>query len=664
MRTFLVRHLAVVALALFALAGRPAGQATTAEPATNEHCACSGTICPIGANGRGCSCGCMLTASQQPVQALAAASGSECRGGSAGGYPCSEVDLLAFLPLAEIGGGRANDIWGWTDPETGRELAIIGRNTGTSIVDVTVPTRPVYIGDLPTQTVASTWRDIKVHADHAFIVSEAANHGLQVFDLREAVRVDAPPVTFEPTAHYAGFGSAHNLAINTATGFAYAVGTRTCAGGLHVVNVQDPRRPAVAGCFALDGYTHDAQCVVYDGPDGEHRDREICFNANEDTLTIVDVSDKQMARQLSRTGYDASAYTHQGWLTGDRRFFLVDDEGDERAFGRPTRTFVWDVSDLDAPFIAAIYEGQGPAVDHNLYVRGDLAYEANYRSGLRVLELGDLASGAMREAGFFDVYPADDGPEYNGAWSVYPFFTSGTVVVSGIEQGLFVLRPRRAPQEPSRGLTLTLAATGQPAMAGHDLVYVGAITNHGRERITRIQATLQLPGSAAPGAVAINRGACRVTGVITCDVDALSPGSMAVFTAVVRPQGAGMLVASAKVVSDPASGDPSDDAVVVSTRVEEARREMVLRLPVGGETLVQGRNATIQWALRGVGGGVRIELSRNDGRTWTPIAADAPNTGFYDWLVSGGATFQGRVRVTSLENPQMTAASPAAFTIR
>ncbi|PXY25402.1 hypothetical protein BAY60_18675 [Prauserella muralis] len=85
-----------------------------------------------------------------------------------------------------------------------------------------------------------------------------------------------------------------------------------------------------------------------------------------------------------------------------------------------------------------------PAIDHSLYVKGSKVYEANYRAGLWILDTAPINSGKLHEVGFFDVYPADDAAEFNGAWSNYPFFASGTVVVSGIEQGLFVLRPSGA----------------------------------------------------------------------------------------------------------------------------------------------------------------------------------------------------------------------------
>ncbi|MBW3653877.1 MAG: choice-of-anchor B family protein [Actinobacteria bacterium] len=99
-----------------------------------------------------------------------------------------------------------------------------------------------------------------------------------------------------------------------------------------------------------------------------------------------------------------------------------------------------DVADLDAPRFVRAHEASTPAIDHNLYVRGSQVYEANYRAGLRILDLKRVAEGRLREVAYFDVYPPDDAPEFNGAWSSYPFFPSGTIVVNGIEQGLFVLR--------------------------------------------------------------------------------------------------------------------------------------------------------------------------------------------------------------------------------
>ena len=367
-----------------------------------------------------------------------------CSGGMAGTYPCSNVDLMSFLALTDIGGGEANDIWGWTDSLTGKEYAIMGRTNGTSFVDISDPVNPIYLGNLPPPAGESTWRDIKVYADHAFIVSEANNSGMQVFDLTQLRMVASPPATFSETAHYPGFSDAHNLAINENSGFAYAVGTNTCSGGLHMINIQTPTNPTSAGCFSGDGHTHDAQCVNYAGPDPDHQGKEICFNSNLDTLTIVDVTNKAGPVMLSRTGYSGSRYAHQGWLTEDQVYFLLGDESDET--NNPdvtnTRTYMWDVSDLDDPALIGSHDSTTTAIDHNQYVKGNYTYQSNYHAGLRILDITDIANGNLSEAAFFDVNPGSDATNFEGGtWSNYPFFDSGIVIVSVIEQGLFILRP-------------------------------------------------------------------------------------------------------------------------------------------------------------------------------------------------------------------------------
>jgi choice-of-anchor B domain-containing protein len=378
-----------------------------------------------------------------------------CANGFASVYPCQRVDLLALLTPQVLGGPGAalNDVWGWTDPATGREYALVGLTNGIAFVDVTDPAAPVLVGRLPTRTIASTWRSVKVYRNTAYVVADRTGaHGMQVFDLTRLRSVVTHPATFQADATYFGpgvgisfgemLGSAHNVAVDEESGFAYIVGSDTCEHGLHMVDVREPLRPRFAGCFSEDGYTHDTQCVVYRGPDAEHTGRQICLNSNVDTVTIVDVTDKRRPRMLSRTGYQGSAYTHQGWLTENQRFFIVNDELDEREFGHGTRTYIWNVADLDAPQLIGSHTAPSTATDHNLYVRGSFLYEANYRAGLRIFDLTDVASARLREVAFFDVVPESDAVGFNGAWNVYPFFASGVVLVSGIDQGLFVLRPR------------------------------------------------------------------------------------------------------------------------------------------------------------------------------------------------------------------------------
>ena len=368
-----------------------------------------------------------------------------CVGGTAGPYPCNNIDLNAFMPLSDFSAGSSNDIWGWTDPLDGKEYALLGLDNGTAFVDVTDPDNPVYLGKLPTHTSSSSWRDVKVYSNYAFVVSEAGGHGMQVFDLTELRSVVSPPVTFSNSAHYNGFGNAHNVAINEDSGYAYGVGTGTCSGGLHMVNIQNPLMPTNAGCFSDDGYTHDAQCVNYIGPDPDYAGAELCFNSNTDTLTIVDVTDKMNPVEISRTGYSGSGYTHQGWLLDGHRYFLLDDEADESSFGHNTRTYIWDLADLDNPILLGNYTGPNPSIDHNLYIVGDNAFESNYTSGLQILDISDVGNANLTQIAYFDTYPGNNSASFNGSWSNYPYFESGTVVVTGIDEGLFILSPILAP---------------------------------------------------------------------------------------------------------------------------------------------------------------------------------------------------------------------------
>lgn len=388
------------------------------------------------------------------VKGYEAITGEEvrCAEGKASRWSCQDVDLTSFLPLPQMGGGRGsrlNDIWGWTDPQTGQEYALVGRNDGTSFVDVSNPEMPRYVGDLPMTagSVANVWRDIKVYADHAYVVADGAGqHGVQVLDLNQLRKVESEPVMFTETALYAGIASAHNIVINEETGFGFVVGAsgggETCGGGLHMLDLRDPPNVSFAGCFADSntgrrntGYSHDAQCVTYAGPDLAYNGREICLGSNETALSIADVTDKENPIAISVASYPNVAYTHQGWLTEDHRYFYMNDEGDEpRGLVEGTRTLVWDVSDLDDPVLVTEYIASTPDTDHNLYIKDNLMYQSNYGAGLRILDITNPES--PTEIGFFEPGPG------SSSWSNFPYFKSGTLIVTSGNEGLFILKKR------------------------------------------------------------------------------------------------------------------------------------------------------------------------------------------------------------------------------
>ena len=382
----------------------------------------------------------------------------KCENGYAGDYECNDVDLMSYLDKTEMlhyyngnpNSAILNDIWGWTDPLTQKEYALVGMSPGTAFVDISNPEVPVYVGSLPTHTYTSTWRDLKVYQNHVYIVSEASSHGMQVFDLTELRNYSGSPITFSNTAHYNGFGNAHNIFINEDTGFAYAIGTSTCGGGLHIVDIGDPYNPQYSACIrdpntgrSGTGYVHDVQCVIYNGPDTAYVGKEICFGSNETAVWITDVSSKTNDNSGSKTialgSYD-DYYTHQGWLTEDHKYLIVNDELDESSSSsiNRTRTLIWDVQDLNNPTLETEYYGPNPSIDHNNYIVGDEAFMSHYSSGLRILDISDINN--PFEKAFFDVHPSNNNTNFDGSWSNYPFFDSKNIIVTAIDDGLFVLK--------------------------------------------------------------------------------------------------------------------------------------------------------------------------------------------------------------------------------
>ncbi|PNQ74995.1 regulator [Hanstruepera neustonica] len=370
-----------------------------------------------------------------------------CIDGMAGPYPCDGYDLMGHIPVSvlanNLGNPEGSDIWGWTDTTTGKEYALVAMTNSTAFVDVSDPTNPIFLGRLDTATSTSYWRDVKVYNNYAFIVADNVGaHGMQVFDLTRLRSVTNPPENFTSDALYSGFGSAHNIVINENSGYAYAVGSSrsgTYGGGPLFINIQNPLNPIGEGGFF--GYAHDAQVVTYNGPDSDYAGREIIVGSNENEVVIADITDKGNPIEIATISYNNVGYTHQGWFTEDMRYFILGDETDELGFGNNTRTIVFDFTDLDNPTFKMDYIGPSAAIDHNGYVKGNSYYLANYTAGLRVIDISGVDGNSMNEIAYFDTHPENNNTSFNGAWSVYPYFQSGNIIISDIERGLFIVRP-------------------------------------------------------------------------------------------------------------------------------------------------------------------------------------------------------------------------------
>ena len=375
-----------------------------------------------------------------------------CVDGMADIYPCHRVDMLSHLSLAEIGAVDGtilgNDHWGWTDSTSNKDYVIFGLTDSTSFIDISDPENPIYLGNLPGRGV-STWRDIKVYQDHAYIAADIPTQsGLQVFDLTQLRNVANPPTVFTETVHYTGFGPGHNLWINEQSGTLYVFRSDTCNAGIHMIDITTPASPTFAGCFAnTDAPLSDAECINYAGPDPDYQGKEVCFVGSDDNLTIGDVTDKSNPTYISQFTYTGIVRAHQGVLTPDSKYWLLSDTMDEMTNGHNTRTYVFDVTDLDNPSSLGYYEHPTTARDHNVYIANGLAIQTNWMAGLRILDYSSLPNTNFTELGYFDIKPNSDSTASNGAWSHYPWWANNIITVSGVDNGLFILQFEQRPTD-------------------------------------------------------------------------------------------------------------------------------------------------------------------------------------------------------------------------
>jgi choice-of-anchor B domain-containing protein len=151
------------------------------------------------------------------------------------------------------------------------------------------------------------------------------------------------------------------------------------------------------------------------------------------------VTDKQDIISLARYEYPAGEYSHQATLSADRQYLFLDDEKDEDNLNISSTMHIIDVSDLENPFEATTFTNGLGAITHNHYCRGNFVYAANYSSGVRVYDVSDPLDPA--EIAYFDTQPDDTGTNFNGLWSNFPYFPSGTVIGSDRSKGLFIWTP-------------------------------------------------------------------------------------------------------------------------------------------------------------------------------------------------------------------------------
>ncbi|GAA2518137.1 choice-of-anchor B family protein [Pilimelia columellifera] len=369
----------------------------------------------------------------------------QCVNGKVDKYPCQNVDLLSFLPQAELGGGGSSSMWYWNDAETNNEYILYCRSNGMSFINVTDPVNPRYLGNLPAANgTNATWCDVRTYKNFAYIGKDAVNHGIQVFDLHKLRGLSAPQ-TFTADAHFSGLTNSHTLWINEKTGFLYVSGANTCKKGLTIYDIKSPLQLKHAACYDKEVYSHEAVVVNYDGPDTRFTGREIAFNytGQGKKFQILDVTDKANIKVLSTATYNGASYVHQGYHTKDFKYLIQNDETIPTAGGSPN--FVWNIEKLDnAKLVGRDNATRGEFISHNGYTVGDKHYQAAYKGGLRIIDTAKVGQAKLDEVGYFDTDPASNASGFSATWMAIPYLKNGVVAVQSMGVGLYLVKPTGA----------------------------------------------------------------------------------------------------------------------------------------------------------------------------------------------------------------------------
>ena len=341
-----------------------------------------------------------------------------------------------------------SNICGYVDG-AGNEYALVGTETGLSIVDVTNPAKPVEVKKI--KGPKSIWREIKVRGDYAYVTTEGGG-GLVIVNLKSL-----PLVSGVEFKSWTGDGdiagdltSIHALHIDK--NFVYLYGSKLFGGAALACDITDPWNPKYMGKYKNSGpgkssYVHDGYV---------RNDTLYACHIYEGFYSVVDFRDKK-APKLLATQYTPTKFTHNSWLSNNSKVLFTTDEN--------SGSFLtsYDISDLDnikeLDRIQAIAGSK--SIVHNTHVItvGEHQYAVTswYRDGFTIVDISRPNN--LVQVGWYDTY-SKSGDGFNGAWGVYPYLPSGTIVVSNIEDGLDVYTPNYIPACYLEG-TVTDSTTGK-----------------------------------------------------------------------------------------------------------------------------------------------------------------------------------------------------------
>lgn len=333
----------------------------------------------------------------------------------------------------------------------GREYALVGVKNGFSIVDVSDPASPTEVFFEPGPT--SVWRDPFYHNGHAFCVTEGGG-GLLIVDMSPL-----PASSILTTTLYTGssypFQSSHNMFIDGANDKAYIFGTNTIAGAI-ILDISDPMNPVELGIWD-DYYIHD----------GFVRGDTLWAACLEDGAFVVDVSIP--SNPVILANWDTpSEFAHNIWPSDNNANCYTTDEvtsGFVAAYSMDNLQNVVETDRVRHPLSTGV-------IPHNAHFLNEYVITSHYRDGLTVHDVSDPSNIIL--TGYFDSSPFS-GNGFNGAWGTWPYLPSGNVLVSDIEEGLFILEVNYVRAAHLQG-AVTEFGSGNP-INGVQVEVVGAGLN-------------------------------------------------------------------------------------------------------------------------------------------------------------------------------------------
>jgi len=322
-----------------------------------------------------------------------------------------------------------NECWGVEMNNS--EIAIIGSTEGTHFFDVTDPQNSSQVAFIAGAYTGGgvVHRDFHDYNGYLYVVCDEGNSStLQIMDIS-----DLPNTVTTVYDSDSLFQKSHNIFIDTATAKLYVCAVKhtnpSSFKALEIYSISNPTNPTLIYTYDNVGHVHDAYV----------KNDTAYLNCGNDGFRIIDFSmvDAGSSNQhnllASLTSYPDAGYNHSGWLSDDGNTYAMQDEN----HGYDVKLL--DVSNFNNISVTSTFNSgmNAQSMAHNGIIKGDLLYLAYYHDGIRVFDISDSSN--PTQVSNYDTYSPSSYNSYKGAWGVYPYLSSGNIIVSDMQSGLYIL---------------------------------------------------------------------------------------------------------------------------------------------------------------------------------------------------------------------------------